>query len=106
MDRKRDLAAEPASKGYSGHAGAGEDAPFATQGEEETAKRVRNQLCLGEVCHFDRGCGCLTVIAAALRQRANEAREECVRIVYDEAHYEEETAKRIVAAIRARIAPP
>ena len=43
MDRKRDLAAEPASKGYSGHAGAGEDAPFATQGEEETAKRVRNQ---------------------------------------------------------------
>ena len=29
-----------------------------------------------------------------------------MRIVYDEAHYEEETAKRIVAAIRARIAPP
>jgi replicative superfamily II helicase len=42
---------------------------------------------------------------AALRQRADEAREECVRIVYDEAHYEEETAKRIVAAIRARITP-
>ena len=47
--------------------------PPPTQGEEETAKRVRNQLCLGEVCHFDRGCGCLTVIAAALRQRADEA---------------------------------
>ena len=121
-----------AAVGYSGHAGAGEDAPSAEPASGEARHLTSDEQGVlhralrksATIVHkatappsgsgerpLKRDPGQIAMITeaqldAALRQRADEAREECVRIVYDEAHYEEETAKRIVAAIRARIAPP
>lgn len=46
------------------------------------AKKVRSQLCIDCECTFDKGCGCLEAIMAALPTSAREIdREKIARII-------------------------
>jgi hypothetical protein len=42
----------------------------------DTAKKVRDQLCIDCECTFDNGCGCLDALTAALAAE----RERCAKI--------------------------
>ena len=49
----------------------------------EQAKKVRTQLCIDCECKFDRGCGCLEAITAALKRQSSDlanALHEIIRI--------------------------
>ena len=130
------LAAEPASGGRDPYTRTTSNVfspaptPPPTQGEEETARHVRDQLCheARDICRFDMGCGCLDAIIAALRQCADEAtraeNETCALRLDEEAKRHEDAMgpaddgeeeytmhlvaatnfRSIAAAIRARVA--
>lgn len=74
-----------------------------------TAKAVRDQLCIDCVCKFDKGCGCLDAITAAIQTE----REECAKVAEELATsftasdgrggIQGSAARKVAAAIRRRV---